>query len=152
MDTFIVHLDKPIQPQLKYLGVERDIPELMEFSCFDGYDWNHIHIYFKAALARFYVGDEGSKRVPNCGNMYECLSAAENVDLKFDKFSGVHPFIRVYIEKFAHLGWEKLKVKFRSDFMFWAWRSHGYQSRKASKTLGVTGSTVSNLMNKKGKK
>ena len=135
-------LEKPVMPQLRHVGIDKNIPELMDFSCFDDLPWRYIVIYFRVAIMTYYRNKFSRAELKKAGLGDNAVSSmrkcAREEGLDYSDFNNFQPYVRAYIERFQHMLYRPTLQKFKSDFVYYAWRESGYNLAKVCKKHKVT--------------
>ena len=127
---------------LKSVGIELDIPELMDFSYFKDESWKYIQVSFKVAAMRYYVDSYTISQCERFGMWDTAIAyikkAAEKYGIPYGEDDSILPELYDYIERFHKLGFAELKKKFKYDFVNYAYRVSGYEKTYIKETYGIS--------------
>ncbi len=131
-----------ILDQLKDLGIDKDIPELMDFSFLAGEEWERIVMYFRVALMVYYRNRYTREEVKEIGLGDGAVSTMRKQAREYEISENVHPYLAKYVRRFQHLGYRNALQKIKRDFLFYAWRTSQYSNPNVLKKYNLANPTL----------
>lgn len=137
-----------ILEELKDLGVEKDIPILMDFNFFGGYSWKLVTIYFRVAIMVYYKSRYDRAEIKELGLTDSAITEMKTLARAalIDPNAEIYPYLVKYIRRFQHLGYREALRKFKRDFAFYIYRSAGYKRPLVCKQYQVSERTIAKYL------
>jgi len=142
---FVIDTNDPqekIKQTIENIALELDIPELMNFSFLKKYKWSHISKLFRVNAWMYYMLELNPKEREAIGVRASALKAliktARELGINHRNINLMHPELYRYIDRFYALGYGSILIKFKKDFINYAFRSEGYDKSRVTKVYSLS--------------